>query len=221
MGDVRHRPSRPALGRSAPSAALACGLILTLAVSAGPARPDEAAAQTPETAGECTIRTVPAEWQVAEARPYRFERRARRLAPSADEELFRPISGEEAEELIRALEPVKLDKDKGWTVRAVIEGTKLSLERIGVLVGDVRAVIAQMHGEELLKDLKSQPDLKPEFVEWADRAFESLGPCTLGRFADRGGERALIQTREVGAKYRERLEPLVLEDLRRFGMMPR
>jgi hypothetical protein len=120
-----------------------------------------------------------------------------------------PIPETEVGLLMNALERVPL-KEGGWTIRGVTEGTKLPVERLQRLVGDVRAVLAELNGRELLDRLRTMRGVgRADLRELEDR-FTNIGRCTRDRFESRDAYR---QTQQVVSKQRAKLASLVLEPL--------
>ncbi len=132
---------------------------------------------------------------------------------SRPEDLKRPMSDREVELLIRALEPVEIEKGKGQgkTIRAVAEGTELSRERMRILMDDVLTVLAGIHAREALADLKRARDVPRAERALGEEQLRAIGRCAGLRFEDRGGPRTLRESERVVGKYRERLERLILQ----------
>lgn len=142
-----------------------------------------------------------------------------RLAESAPlqkepnpEDLKRPMTDREVDLLIRALEPVEIEKGKGQgrTIRAVAEGTELSPTRMRVLMDDIMSVLAGIHAREALADLKRARDLPRAERTLGQEQLRAIGRCPGIRFEDRGGVRTLRESERIVVKYRERLESLIL-----------
>jgi hypothetical protein len=120
-----------------------------------------------------------------------------------------PITADEVGLLIRDLQHVPLAAG-GWTIRAVQDGGRLSPERMQTLVGDVRSVLAELHGRELLDVLRKVPGTRPEDVQIFEKLVKDIARCTVDRF---GGENAHEQTLAIVKARRPELEAVVLEPL--------
>jgi hypothetical protein len=118
-----------------------------------------------------------------------------------------PITTEEAALLIRDLQRVPLAAG-GWTIRAVRDGGRLSPQRMKTLVGDVRSVLAELHGRQLLDVLRRIPGTRPEDLEALEKSVADIARCTTDRH---GGESAHQQTVEVVRARRAELEAVILE----------
>lgn len=138
------------------------------------------------------------------------------------DDLKRPMNDREAELLIRALEPVEIEKGKGRgkTIRAVAEGTELSPERMRVLLGDVLTVLADLHSREALADLKRDRDIPQAERILAEEQLRAIGRCAGIHFEDRGGLQALRESRQIVGKHRQEFENLILP-AEPWGPLPR
>jgi hypothetical protein len=131
--------------------------------------------------------------------------------PIADAESQRPMTEQEIDLLIRALRPLELKDGQGRAITAVIEGTDLTRERMGVLVGDVVSLLAQLDGQDALDRLKKNPGTKEEVRARAENAFTTIRSCAIARFAQRGGERVYLESMRIVEKRRPDLERVLLE----------
>jgi hypothetical protein len=122
-----------------------------------------------------------------------------------------PITDAELDLLMNALERVPL-KEGGWTIRGVTEGTKLPVERLQRLVGDVRAVLAEVNGRELLDRLRRMPGMERGDLRAFEGQFTEIARCTVDRFQNQAAYR---QTQQLVLKQRSKLASLVLEPLDR------
>jgi hypothetical protein len=91
----------------------------------------------------------------------------------------------------------------------------LSINRVGVLLGDVLGALADIHAQEMAREL-GRANLAPPTRKWMEGAFRSMQQCGPQRFEGRGGMAAYRQTLGLVQKYRTTLEPLVLETTRLF-----
>jgi hypothetical protein len=121
-----------------------------------------------------------------------------------------PITTEEAALLVRDLQRVPVAG--GWTIRAVRDGSRLSPQRTQALIGDVRSVLAELHGRELLNVLRKIPGISPEDLQALQDGVADIARCTADRF---GSEAAYEKTVEVVRARRAELEAVVLEPVRR------
>jgi len=128
---------------------------------------------------------------------------------SMAKELRRPMTEGEIQRLVRALEP--LDLGSGIRARrAAAEQSELSPERMRVLIGDVTALLADLHAQELLDQLKHLPDYPGADRRSFERDLDALQACARGRFRDRGGDRVYQESLGLVERQREQLEHLLL-----------
>jgi hypothetical protein len=139
------------------------------------------------------------------------------------EDIKGPMNEREVELLLRALEPVEIDKSKGKgrTIRAVAEGTELSLARLHVLIGDVLGILTEIHARENLADLKKIRDVPQPERKLAGEMLDTIGRCVRFRFEERGGLPTLRESRRIVEKYRNPLEKFVLTVAGPPDMLPR
>jgi hypothetical protein len=131
--------------------------------------------------------------------------------PVANEASQRPMTEQEIGLLIRALSPVELKDGQGRAIAAVAEGTTLSRERMGILVGDAISLLAQLHAQETLDQLKKIPGTSEEVRASAENALTTIRSCALARFAQRGGEKTYNESMRIVVKRRPDLERVLLD----------
>jgi hypothetical protein len=90
-----------------------------------------------------------------------------------------------------------------------------TIERMGVLVGDVRAIMVAADARESLKRIENAAGVPPRIREWLKRQVSAIQTCVEGRFVDRGGEPVLRKTEDLVEKLRDELGPAVFRALRR------
>ncbi len=129
--------------------------------------------------------------------------------PVSKEELRRPMSEKELQQLIRALEPIEKEKGKGLAPRAFVEGTPLGLERLGVLLGDVTALLADLHAQEMLERLRKTPGGRAEALAWAEKFSTAIHGCIEVQFGARGGAPAFSRSLDLVRQHRVTLETVL------------
>jgi hypothetical protein len=125
--------------------------------------------------------------------------------------LHREISEPEIRQLVRALEPVSIDGDRGVGIRGVVEGTPIAPDRLAILVGDVTATLAELHAREELARLDQTPGVTPGARASAERAAAMLGEHLRERFRTRGGAAALAASLRLVEAHRAALERVLLD----------
>jgi hypothetical protein len=123
-------------------------------------------------------------------------------------ELLRPFSEKEIRQMIRAMEPVRLKNGDGWAIRGALEGSELSLERMGVVLSDVITLLADLKSHETLGRLKKAGTNK-EDLAWIKKAFKAVHFCAEARF----GDLAYKESIEIVEKYSSELESMILKGL--------
>lgn len=156
----------------------------------------------------------PQEFQKSEF-PKALQKAPRR---TPEKELRRPMNEQELRLLLRAMEPVELKKGKERALRAAVEGTELPLDRMGVLLDDITALLAHLHARETLDRLAGMRDLKPEARAWMEEALQGIRGCVPDRFAERGGPPAFAQSLRLVEQFRPELENMLLESRRLQGL---
>ena len=140
--------------------------------------------------------------------------------PISKKKLLAPMTKKEMRLLIHALEPVRLKKGGGWAIRAVVEGSKLHPARMRVLFDDTIAILADLHGNEVLGRLKQNPGINNnKVVGWMEKAVNAIHWCAEGKFADRGKELAFAESVKVVEEFRPDLERLLVRNAR-IGILP-
>ena len=131
----------------------------------------------------------------------------------APEVLRTPATERELRELARVL-----GRDKEETPARLLSTQRLaspSIARIGVLVGDARAIMAANDAREALKHIETVPGIPAQTRAWMEAQVAVIQKCAADRFEGRGGGQALRQTSELVEKLREELGPAVYRALRR------
>jgi hypothetical protein len=90
-----------------------------------------------------------------------------------------------------------------------------TIDRMGMLVGDVRAIMAATDARESLKRIEAIPGIPARTRAWMKAQVSAIQACAQGRFVERGGDRALRQTEDLVEKLRDELGPTVFRPLRR------
>lgn len=137
-----------------------------------------------------------------------------------EKDLLRPMTEQEMRQLIRALQPVKLEKGEGWAIRAAVEGSELSFDRIGVLLSDAMAHLADLQSREVLDRLRGAPGISQGEFRWMERAFQALHDCGEARYQGWGEEKAFFESMKIVDTLRPELETTILEGLRRGMFSP-
>jgi hypothetical protein len=167
---------------------LRCSLVLLLAASGAGA----------EALDPC-VGPPPGETEAAQAPP---------SSASAAADLGRIVTEQELLEAVRFL--TALPK------RPPGEPPGDASARLGVVLGDVVAVLADLQASEVEKEVDTAA-MTPAGREWYYAAVDALHRCAERRFDLRGGPSAYLKTRELVEKMRSLLEEVVLPPLR----MPR
>jgi hypothetical protein len=129
------------------------------------------------------------------------------------EPLRPPPSERELREIIQVLGRAEAEKPS-----RILSEERLpapALERMGVLVGDVRAIMAAKDARDALKQIEREPNVPAKTRQWLKAQVTAIEVCVNGRFVDRGGEKALRTTEELVEKLRDELGPAVFRVLRR------
>jgi hypothetical protein len=135
-------------------------------------------------------------------------------APSpTPEDLRRPMTEQEVELLVRAMEPVGVDGGRGRAIRAAVEGTPLGRERLAVLLADATALLADLHARETLDRLKVTRGLAAGARARAERNLTAVRECVRAGFGGRGGDRPLAESVRLVEKHRAVLERVLLPGL--------
>lgn len=137
----------------------------------------------------------------------------------APEVLRTPATERELRELARVL-----GREKEDTPARLLSAQRLpspSIARIGVLVGDARAIMAANDAREALKHIETVPGIPAQTREWMEAQVAAIQKCAADRFEGRGGGQALMRTAELVEKLREELGPAVYRALRRPVRPPR
>jgi hypothetical protein len=136
--------------------------------------------------------------------------------PLLSEEERRPPTEGDVRELMRVLEALRREKTAGAAVKGLAEGRPFSKSRFAVLIGDMRAVLLGLHARDMRA--RGGIDAMPaETRNWLDAGLGAMQDCGRDRFDTRGGAAAFDRAQSVILKYRNRLEPLVLEAVPRGG----
>lgn len=138
-----------------------------------------------------------------------------RQAPTSEKDLLRPMTGKEIGLLISALQPVKLEKGEGWAMHAMVEGSELSLDRMGVLLNDAMTLLSNLQRGEVLGRLRKTPGVTQEEVAWTEKAFQALHDCGQARYDGWGGDPVFRNSIKIVESFRPRLEKVILEGFRR------
>jgi hypothetical protein len=134
----------------------------------------------------------------------------RERGPIADGGSQRPMTEHEIDLLIQALSTVELHDGQGQAITALVKGTTLSRERMGVLVGDAISLLAQLHAQETLDQVKKMPGTNKAAGATAENNLTAIRRCAPARFAQRGGERAYHESMRIVEKRRPDLERVLL-----------
>lgn len=137
---------------------------------------------------------------------------ATRVLPEA---LRPPPTERELREIVRVL-----GRDEGDTPVRLLSKVEIpspSLARMGVLVGDVRAVGAVLDAQEALKQLNSIPNVAPATRQWMEARLSAIRRCALRRFEARGGDPAFMQTAALVEKLRGEIDPVIFRPRPRRG----
>jgi hypothetical protein len=137
--------------------------------------------------------------------------RQERARPT-DAELQRLPTEQEITLLIRALEPVELQGGQGRAIRAAVEGTELSPERLAVLVGDATALLAELHARDTAERLRTT-GISRDARASAETAVTAVRSCARARFAQRGGDPAFAESVQIVERNRAALERVLLGGL--------
>ncbi len=125
-------------------------------------------------------------------------------------DLFVPMRRKEVKALIQLLKYTSLEEKKGFRLSA--EGRKrFSIERMGVLMQDITALLARIHLEETLAALKKIPDADKGAIEWGTQVSEALDLCSRQRYEGFGGDPAFRESLDIVMDNRAVLEELLLE----------
>ncbi|HEY7411118.1 MAG TPA: hypothetical protein VII13_10270 [Vicinamibacteria bacterium] len=131
---------------------------------------------------------------------------------AADELMRRPITEQELRDAIRFLVDLRADPGSGGPGRP----RRLPDARLGVVLGDVMAVLVDLQASEVKKEIDEQA-LTPAGRDWYYAAIDALHRCAERRFAGRGELEAYTRTRGLVEAFRAALEDIALDMVR----MPR
>lgn len=137
-----------------------------------------------------------------------------------NKQFFKPMTRQEVKLLISALKPVKLKGAKGQAIAALKKGSKLSLERVGMLMQDITAVLAKIHLQETVAALKKMPNANANTIAWGTKVAKALDMCGRMRYAEFGGDLAFQESIKIVLENRAILESLVLESKLPIGKPP-
>ena len=137
-----------------------------------------------------------------------------------DKIIFKPMTRGEIKHLIDALKPVALKDGSGFRVEGPLEGRSLSLARMGVLIQDVTAVLANIHFEETLLRMKKLPGVEKHMIAWASDVSKALDFCGRLRYEEFGGDIAFQESVRIVLDNREILESVILEPQLPGGGIP-
>lgn len=125
-------------------------------------------------------------------------------------DLFVPIKREEVRVLAESLKYTALKDQRGFRLSAK-DGIKFSIERMGVLMQDITALLAKIHLEETLAALKKMPNPDKNAIAWGTQVAKAIDICGRQRYEGFGGDPAFQESLDIVQDNREILEKLILE----------
>lgn len=129
---------------------------------------------------------------------------------TVDDPLRRPMTEQELKDTIRFLELLRTSM--GQTDIAA-ETRRLGDGRVGVVLGDVVALLGDLHARDLAAELDREA-MTPQGLVWIEGMLEAMRRCAEKRFEGRGGLPEYTKSLELVRLFRAILENLVLEMVR-------
>lgn len=131
----------------------------------------------------------------------------------SDQRAIRPPSAQEIRDLADLLSDLSSKRSSHERLAQLARGKPFTFQRLAVLLGDSRAILAGIHARETLDGLGSIPDISPDMRQWMEGNLQVMIDCPRFRFEGRGGIDAFEQVRDIIERLRPRLDPYIFDSL--------
>lgn len=159
-------------------------------------------------AGRCAVtQTQSPAQQSPQQQPPDAQQRPPARPPATD--VAAPPRDKELADLAGVLKALSAPETAGAAFAGLGEGRPFTLQRLAVLIGDVRSIMSAGDARALRERAGQSKTVASETRLWIDQNARAVEDCGPSRFEGRGGPIAFEQASAVVAKHRSALADLV------------